>query len=132
MRTALNKLVRRAGLKPWPRLFHNLRSSRETELLELFPVHVVALWMGHDAKVCLKHYAQTTADHFDRATGGAKSGAPEAQNRAQRVAAESCQFSHDRDTKTDLVGSCATLCETEPIVAIGKNGEGGIRTRGEV
>jgi hypothetical protein len=31
--------------------------------------------MGHDAKVSLKHYAQTTEDHFDRATGGAKCGA---------------------------------------------------------
>lgn len=60
LRTTFEKLVRRAGLEPWPRLFHNLRSSRETELLESFPVHVVAQWMGHDAKVSLKHYAQTT------------------------------------------------------------------------
>ena len=30
----------------WPRLFHNLRSSCETELMERFPVHVVARWMG--------------------------------------------------------------------------------------
>ena len=86
LRTTFEKLVRRAGLTPWPRLFHNLRSSRETELLESFPVHVVALWMGHDAKVSLKHYAQTTEDHFDRASGGgAKSGAREAQKAAQQV-----------------------------------------------
>src|SRR6516164_3324360 len=87
LRTTFAKLVKRAGLKPWPRLFHNLRSSRETELLESFPVHVVALWMGHDAKVSLKHYAQTTEDHFDRAASGAKTGAPEAQNAAQHPAA---------------------------------------------
>src|SRR5262249_61829280 len=84
LRTAFNKLVRRAGVEAWPRLFHNLRSSRETELLDSFPVHVVALWMGHDAKVSLKHYAQTTEDHFDRATGGAESGAQAAQKRAQQ------------------------------------------------
>src|SRR5262245_19271682 len=71
LRTTFEKLIKRAGLEPWPRLFHNLRSSRETELLESFPVHVVALWMGHDAKVSLKHYAQTTEEHFDRAAGGA-------------------------------------------------------------
>ena len=41
LRTTFEKLVKRAGLEPWPRLFHNLRSSRETELLETFPVHVV-------------------------------------------------------------------------------------------
>ncbi|MFO0795922.1 MAG: tyrosine-type recombinase/integrase [Gemmataceae bacterium] len=87
LRTTFEKLVSRAGLEPWPRLFHNLRSSRETELLEEFPVHVVAQWMGHDAKVSLKHYAQTTEDHFDRATRGAESGAQAAQNPAQQATA---------------------------------------------
>ena len=43
--------------------------------------------MGHDAKVSLKHYAQTTDDHFDRASGGAESGAPKAQNQAQQATA---------------------------------------------
>ena len=37
LRTTFEKLVKRAGLEPWPRLFHNLRSSRETELLEVVP-----------------------------------------------------------------------------------------------
>ena len=63
-------------------------------MLEEFPVHVVAAWMGHDAKVCLKHYAQTTDAHFDRAargvkkrrTGGAKAGA--ADNGRQSQGAE--------------------------------------------
>jgi hypothetical protein len=27
LRTSFEKLVNRAGLEPWPRLFHNLRSS---------------------------------------------------------------------------------------------------------
>jgi hypothetical protein len=39
-----------AGWEFWPRLFHNLRSSCETELLEKFPTPVVARWMGHDAR----------------------------------------------------------------------------------
>jgi hypothetical protein len=57
--------------------------------------------MGHDAKVSLKHYAQTTEEHFDRAAGGAKSGAPEAQNQAQRVDVDSSSESHERDTTPD-------------------------------
>jgi len=36
--------------------------------------------MGHDARVSLKHYAQTTDNHFDRATGGAESGAQGGKN----------------------------------------------------
>ena len=40
LRTGLLRILRRAGLKPWPRLYQNLRSSRETELAET--IHVVA------------------------------------------------------------------------------------------
>ncbi|MGI9457483.1 MAG: tyrosine-type recombinase/integrase [Aeoliella sp.] len=42
LRTQLNRIVKRAGLKPWPKLFQNLRSTRETELAETFPLHVVS------------------------------------------------------------------------------------------
>src|SRR5262245_60179059 len=128
LRTTFTKLVKRAGLEPWPRLFHNLRSSRETELLESFPVHVVALWMGHDAKVSLKHYAQTTEDHFDRAAGGAKGGAPEAQNQAQQKDAGIGGESHDWKPSPDVGGACAIPCETELIATKELSGEGGIRT----
>ena len=34
LRTQLQKILRRAGVEAWPRLFQNLRSSRETELAE--------------------------------------------------------------------------------------------------
>ena len=132
LRTTFEKLVKRAGLEPWPRLFHNLRSSRETELLESFPVHVVALWMGHDAKVSLKHYAQTTEAHFDKAVGGAKNGAQAAQNPAQRKDAGIGRESHERSNEPEFVGVSAVPCETNIMAAKWKNGEGGIRTRGEV
>ena len=124
--------MKRTGLKPWPRLFHNLRSSRETELLESFPVHVVALWMGHYAKVNLKHYAQTTENHFARAIGGEKSGAPGAQNQAQQQDAAIGRESHECNLNPELSGVCAIPGEMQLIGANLVNGEGGIRTRGEV
>ena len=40
-RTQLERIIARAGLTPWPKLFQNLRSTRETELAETFPLHVV-------------------------------------------------------------------------------------------
>lgn len=132
LRTTFEKLIKRAGLEPWPRLFHNLRSSCETELLESFPVHVVALWMGHDAKVSLKHYAQTTEDHFDRAVGSAESGAPEAQNQAQQVYAGIGGESHESSTNSELDTDCATLRDSHLVSAKGLSGEGGIRTLGKL
>ena len=54
---------------PWPRLLHNCRSSRATELIEQgYPPHVLDQWLGHSQAVREKHYAQTLESHFDRAT----------------------------------------------------------------
>src|SRR5215831_4638700 len=66
-RTRMERIIRRAGLTPWPKLFQNLRSTRETELAETFPMHVVTAWIGNSQPVALKHYLQVTDDHFERA-----------------------------------------------------------------
>ncbi len=71
LRTQLGKIIRRAGLKPWPKLWQNLRSTRQTELCEEFPTHVVCEWIGNSPQVAAKHYLQTTEDHFTRAIGQA-------------------------------------------------------------
>jgi len=67
LRTQLTKIVRRAGLEPWPKLWQNLRATRETELAETFPIHVVCAWIGNSAAVARKHYLQVTDEHFARA-----------------------------------------------------------------
>lgn len=67
LRTRLYKIIRRAGLQPWPKLFHNLRSTRETELAEKHPLHVVCVWIGNSQPIAAKHYLQVTDDHFTQA-----------------------------------------------------------------
>lgn len=57
----------RAGLSAWPRLFHNLRSSRQTELSESFPAHVVCAWLGNSEVIARDHYLQVTEEHFAKA-----------------------------------------------------------------
>jgi len=64
LRTTMTKIIRRAGLEPWPRLFHNLRASRETELVEKYPVQVVTDWLGNTPRVAMRHYLMTTETHF--------------------------------------------------------------------
>jgi len=90
LRTTFGKIVKRAGLEPWPRLFHNLRASRETELAETYPIQVVTDWLGNTPKVALKHYLMTIDEHFEAAVKGT-SGLPQkaAQNPAQQARVES-------------------------------------------
>ena len=66
-RKAMLKVIEQAGLKPWPKLFQNLRASRETELAEKYPIQVVCSWIGNSPQVAAKHYLQVTEDHFVQA-----------------------------------------------------------------
>ncbi len=84
LRTQFERIISRAGVKQWGRLFHNLRSSRQTELTEIFPAHVVASWLGNTERIAATHYLQVTEDHMRRA---AKSDAKALQNSMQQAAA---------------------------------------------
>ncbi|MCC5829683.1 MAG: site-specific integrase [Phycisphaeraceae bacterium] len=67
LRTQLRRYIVRAGLTPWPKLWQNLRSSRETELCQKFPQHVVVKWLGNSEQVATQHYLQVTGEHFQQA-----------------------------------------------------------------
>ena len=73
LRTQLTRIITRAGLTVWPKLFHNLRATRQTELAERYPLHVVCAWIGNTKAVAEGHYLQVTDEHFSSA----------AQNQAQ-------------------------------------------------
>jgi hypothetical protein len=87
LRTTMQKIVTRAGLTPWKRLFHNLRASRQTELEDRFPSHVVCKWMGNSESIARKHFLKVTEEHFTTALeGAAKSEAVALQNAQQQAA----------------------------------------------
>ncbi|HQR09582.1 MAG TPA: tyrosine-type recombinase/integrase, partial [Gemmatales bacterium] len=102
LRTQMTRIIKRAGLKPWPRLFHNLRASCETELVEKYPLHVVSAWLGHSAIIANKHYLQVRDDHFRQA---ASHGAVTVQNAVQHSAVVKCNGSQVNAKKPGKTGS---------------------------
>lgn len=68
-RTRLKRLLKRAGVPSWPKLFVNLRASHRVEVEEQWPRHVADAWLGHDSDTADKHYLMPTPEHFDRAMG---------------------------------------------------------------
>ncbi len=111
LRTQLNRIIQHAGLKPWPKPFQNLRSSRETELAEKFPMHVICGWIGNSQLVAMKHYLQITDEHFERAVkGAAESDAQALQNPVQQPAALSRTESLEQQNTSgnaDVLRVCA-------------------------
>lgn len=67
LRTTFLKIIAKAGVKPWGKPFQNLRSSRETELMQSHPIHVVTAWMGNTPKVAMENYLQVRDSDFDKA-----------------------------------------------------------------
>jgi hypothetical protein len=76
-RTQFLKIVNRAGVEPWPRLFHNMRASCQTDLEQRFPSYVVCAWMGNSESVAKAHYLQVLPEHFEGALQSALHSGPE-------------------------------------------------------
>jgi hypothetical protein len=63
----LNKILKRLGIPKWPRPWQNMRATRETELNDRFPEHVVCTWLGTSPKVAREHYLRVAKEHMTRA-----------------------------------------------------------------
>jgi integrase len=110
LRTQLLRIIGRAGLKPWPKLFQNLRSTRETELAEKHALHVVCAWLGNSQPVAAKHYLQIRDEDFERAAeGDAYSDAQMTQNPTQTGSGTTRQESQKMQKAPEKQGSCRIL-----------------------
>lgn len=55
------KIIAAAGLKPWPRIFQNLRAGASTDIFNDFGEFAESEWVGHGHDVAMKHYYQITS-----------------------------------------------------------------------
>ncbi|CAN5486532.1 hypothetical protein BH10PLA1_BH10PLA1_16300 [soil metagenome] len=84
------RILQRAGVTPWPRLFQNLRASRETELMRQYDLTTVCKWIGNSPAVAAKHYAMSMdLDGDFRRAAGLGDTLTKAQQNAQQSAATS-------------------------------------------
>ena len=64
LRTTFLKIIKRAGLKSWPRPWQNLRATRDTELRNFKEAYKVDKWIGHSDKVAEEFYLQITDEDY--------------------------------------------------------------------
>jgi hypothetical protein len=136
LRTHLERIITKAGHKPWPRLLQNLRASCETDWVERYPAHVVAKWLGHSPKVAAQHYLMSREHHFEDvvrggvATGGADVGqgsavasgcsaeccAPNVQNAVQQAPAPDSNEPHETTAPAAATRVTAGSSEVTPLL----------------
>ena len=92
LRTTFEKIVHRAGLEPWPRLFHALRASCESDLAREYPITTVCKWIGNTVAIAARHYVQVTDGDFQRASGTVQKAV---QNPVQQAHESPCKGSQE-------------------------------------
>ena len=66
LNSQLADIIIRAGLKPWPKLWVNLKATRATELHRNFPEERVTGWCGHTEAIASDHYWMPLQDDYDK------------------------------------------------------------------
>jgi integrase len=98
LRNQLSRVCLRAGVMPWPKLWQNLRSTRETELVDMgVPLHVVCQWIGNTPAVAYRHYLQIFKEHSDRVLGNTRSDLQRWAALAQKTTAKNLSIQHGSD-----------------------------------
>lgn len=128
--TGMRKIITRAGLVPWVRLFDNCRASCENDWADDLPAHVVEKWTGHSGAVARKHYLRAQDHHFEAVVSGVVTRDAPADARATRQTTQqgsagkstSPHESLETAIKAALSRSGADLCgelESCPVGDIG-------------
>lgn len=65
--TFLKAAALKVGILPWPKLWQNLRSTRETELIAEFGGEVACKWIGNSVKVAVQHYLNVNKSTYKKA-----------------------------------------------------------------
>jgi integrase len=76
LRTGLLRLIKAAGVKQWPKLWHNLRASAASDMARALPAHVATAICGHSEDVAREHYWTVRNEDLDLALGAPEIGAP--------------------------------------------------------
>lgn len=65
LRTTLEKIIKKAKVLQWPKLWQNLRASGSTDFARSLPGHVAAAICGHTEQIAKEHYWQVTESDLD-------------------------------------------------------------------
>ncbi len=133
LRTQFERIILRAGLKPWPKPWHNMRASRQTELMAAYSLSTACRWLGNSPAVAARHYAMTVDGDADLQqainqppTISPEAGTKQAQQKAQQFMPEyACNaknVSGDKCDKQANLQGYSDICTGEHINILGAAG----------
>jgi integrase len=98
LRTTFQKIITRAGVKPWPKLWQNLRASGSTDFARQLPAHVAAAICGHTEEIAKEHYWQVDDRDLDSILASQPDAEPDAESTESSVIGSDSEKSHSEKT----------------------------------
>ena len=100
----------------WQKPFQNMRASRATELVAIYPAHVVNAIMGHTEAVAMAHYRQVLNGDFEKLSAlvtDKKKGADSVHEHAIL----GLQGLETKNSEIDATSTVSTPCNEKPLPA---------------
>jgi integrase len=112
--TQLTRYIEAADLDVWPKVWQNIRATRENELeLEGHREFAVRAWIGHSQKVAERNYRQITEEDFSKAVKSSS---------GQIVVSNGTQGSAKPDEQEITTNRKTTLQESAPSCNTSQSG----------
>lgn len=123
----MRRIVERAGLVPWPKMFANLRSSCATDLQREHPMYVACSWLGHSPEIAAEHYLQVTESDYQKAV---QNPVQNAVRHVQETVGRGAQTKKGKVTQVLEMKAASTfmLAVADPCILAEKVGNGQGRT----
>jgi integrase len=99
LRTTFQKIITKAGVKPWPKLWQNLRASGATDYAKRLPAHIAAAICGHTEQIAKEHYWQVREEDLDSLIADEPEAGPEADLKESAASDVNCGNQHSENTK---------------------------------
>ncbi len=121
LRTRFEKIIERAKVQKWPRLFHNLRASLETELVRQYDLATVCRWIGNSPEIAARHYmtSQDIAGDFRRAAGMPNEAQQKTQWSADTVECQRVTSEPEKPQNAVEIGKLVTCGQSEAFAVKG-------------
>lgn len=137
LRTQFQRIIKRAGVEPWPKLFNNLRASRATEVSREHGAFLESQWIGHGTDTAMEHYLQVRDEDFDLAAGGrdgaavgrANTDTAEAITKAVQNAVQQSTAGTGTVQEHDNNATVKTVWDQELVRCVPDNAEGCFHTQ---
>lgn len=120
----LTRIIKRAGLKVWPKGWQNMRATRATELENEFGAHKATQWCGHSEKIAEAFYWMVTDDDVSKASEFASD-----ESRAAHALQKGAEEAGNGQPKVSKTSVNSRVFASLPSPSVVSNGGRGTRSR---